>query len=122
MIQTCKIAFAESKALPGIIANQGSHLRQIVAVAGGEIIETNHGLAVAQQKFDKIRADKSSRARHQPAAGQSLQFDHGLLESGHDGDLRLRGGFDPAGFGADNDAFPGGNLMAGKATVSIQSN
>ena len=40
---------------------------EIVAVAGGEVVETDDVLAEAQQRLEQMRSDESGAARDEPA-------------------------------------------------------
>lgn len=65
-VQVADIAFDKAEALPGVFAYVVPHLIQVVPVAGGEIVQADHGLAQAQQGFQQVGADKAGHAGYQP--------------------------------------------------------
>ncbi len=61
----------------------GLNLVEILLVAGGKVVETDHVLVELQQGFDQIAADEAGAAGDQPGfrRGQELRLQR--VESGH---------------------------------------
>ncbi len=95
--QAANVAVDEGEIAPGLLGHQALHLLQIGRVAGQKIIQTRHLLAIAEQRFQQVGADKASHARDQPVIAVFAQVADGLLIRAHGGrgdnchqDLRCR--------------------------------
>lgn len=56
------VAFQESEALPLFRCDQALHFVQVVAVAGGEVVQADDGLVQLEQGFKEIGADEAGYA------------------------------------------------------------
>ena len=93
-VQVADIAFDKAEPLPGVLTHVLPHLIQIVLVAGGEVVQADHGLAQAQQGFQQVGADKAGHAGDQPGFGVGLEVGFDLLVFAHTGIWApLRGDF-----------------------------
>lgn len=84
-VQVTDIAFDKAESLPGVLAYVFPHLIQVVLVAGGEVVQADHGLAQAQQGFQKVGADKAGHAGDQPGFGVGFQVGLALFVAGWHG-------------------------------------
>ena len=72
--EVANVAFDEAVSRPLRHGDARLDLVDVPTVAGGEVVETHHGLVEPQQSLDQVRADEPRAARHQPATGLGYQL------------------------------------------------
>ena len=68
------VALDEAEARGLIRRHAGRELFEVAAMSGGEIVEADDLLVERQQRLDKVRADESGGACHQPAPRRGPQL------------------------------------------------
>ena len=64
------VPFDPGEILPAIRAGGGLNLNQIAGMAGGQIIQPDHLLIQAQQRFQQVGANKARDAGDDPELGR----------------------------------------------------
>ena len=54
------------------LADLGADVLQVLALAGGEVVQAHHLLLELEQVLGEVRADEAGGARHEPGAAAAL--------------------------------------------------
>ena len=68
-VEVANVVLDEGEAGPSLVAHAGPHHVEVLLVAGDEVVESDHGLAEAEQPLQKIGADIAGNAGDEPARG-----------------------------------------------------
>ena len=77
------VAFEEAVPLPCLFADRGANFVEVAAISGRKVVEADHVLPEAQQRFDQMGADEPGAAGDEPAQGLFPQFPVQCFMRGH---------------------------------------
>ena len=77
------VTFNEAEAAPLLRSHKTLHFLQVVAKAGGEVVQAHHALIQLQQRFQQVGADEAGNAGHQPGARIGRQLLQQAFVGGH---------------------------------------